>query len=91
MKPISVEELKGLHEHVERYFTVSSSKDKELEVARSVIKAIWDEHEATEHGDVIAARSALSGALKLEPNNMYLRFLDRKQRATAKEASLIAR
>jgi spermidine synthase len=91
MKPIRVEELKGLHEHVERYFTVSPSKDRGLDVARSVIEAIWDEHEATEHGDVIAARSALSGALKLEPNNMYLRFLDRKQRAAAKEASLIAR
>jgi len=93
MKPIRVEELKELHEHVERYFTVTPSK--ELDVARSVIEAIWEEHEATEHGDVIAARSALSGALKLEPNNMYLRFLDRKQRATAndtaKEASLIAR
>src|SRR5262249_15833857 len=69
VKPIRVEELKGLHEHAERYFTISPSKDRELNVARSVIEAIWDEHEATEYGDVIAARLALKGALKLQPNN----------------------
>jgi spermidine synthase len=70
VKPIRVKELKGLRE-VGRYFTVSSSKGRQLDVARSVVEAIWDEHEATANGDVIAARSALSVALKLEPNNMY--------------------
>lgn len=87
VKPIRMEDLKRLREHVERYLTVSSSEDRQLDAARTVVEAIWDEHEATAHGDVTAARSALSMALKLEPNNMYLRFLARKQRALAKEVS----
>ncbi|HXX51966.1 MAG TPA: fused MFS/spermidine synthase, partial [Xanthobacteraceae bacterium] len=86
IKPIRVKELEGIRQDVERYFAVSSSKDRQLDVARSVIESIWDEHEATAHGDVNAAQSALSVALKLEPNNAYLRFLDRKQLAMAKEA-----
>ena len=81
VEPIRVADLKRLHEHVERYLTIGSSEVKQLDVARSVIEAIWDEHEATAYGDAIAARSALGVALKLEPNNVYLRFLDRKQRA----------
>jgi spermidine synthase len=87
VKPIRVEELKRLREPVESYFTVSSSKDRQLDAARAVVEAIWDEHEATAYGDATAARSALSRALKLEPNNMYLHFLDRKHRAMGKEAS----
>jgi spermidine synthase len=81
--PIRVEDLKRLREPVERYLTISSSEDTQLDAARNVVEAIWDEHEASADGDLNAARSALSVALKLEPNNMYLRFLDRKQRATA--------
>ena len=84
MEPIRVGDLKRLREPVERYLTVSSSEDGPLDVARNVVEAIWDEHEATAYGNAVAARSALSTALKLEPNNMYLRFLDRKQRAMAK-------
>jgi spermidine synthase len=87
MEPIRVADLKRLREPVENYLTNSSSEDRQLDVARNVIEAIWDEHDATVHGDVTAARSALGVALKLEPNNMYLRFLDRKQRAIAKELS----
>ena len=87
VQPIRVKELKRLREPVERYLTASSPEDKQLDVARNVVEAIWDEHEATAYGDLTAARSALSVALKLEPNNMYLRFLDRKQRAIAVEAS----
>jgi spermidine synthase len=81
--PIRVEDLKRLREPVERYLTVSSSEDAPLDAARNVVDAIWDEHEASAEGDLTAARSALSVALKLEPNNMYLRFLARKQRANA--------
>ena len=77
-----LEELKRLREHVERYLTASSSEHRQLDVARNVVEAIWDEHEATVDGDTTAARLALSVALKLEPDNMYLRFLDRKQRAS---------
>ena len=83
MEPNRVEDVKRLHEHVERYLTTSSSDDKQLDVARNVVDAIWDEHEATAYGDATAARSALNSALKLEPNNLYLRFLERKQRAAA--------
>lgn len=87
MKPIRVEDLKRLREPVERYFTARSAKDGGLDAARHVIDAIWDEHAATAHGDRAAARSALTTALALEPNNAYLRYLDREQRATAKDAS----
>ena len=77
-----MEDLKRLREHVEPYLTISSSDDRVLDMARDVVEAIWDEHEATVDGDTTAARLALSVALKLEPDNMYLRFLDRKQRAS---------
>jgi predicted membrane-bound spermidine synthase len=87
-KPIRVAELKQLREPVERYLTDASSEDPELDIARTVADAIWDEHEATAYGDMAGARSALGVALKLEPNNTYLRYLDRKQHAMVKEASL---
>jgi len=69
---------------VERYLTIRSSEDGHLDVARNVVEAIWNEHQATADGDVSAARSAVSVALKLQPNNMYLRFLDRKDRVTGR-------
>jgi spermidine synthase len=87
VKPIRVADLKRLRQPVERYFTVGSPKDRQLDIARSVVEAIWDEHEATATGDLAAARSALGSALALEPDNLYLRYLDRKERAMAKEAS----
>ena len=83
-EPIRVEDLKRLREPVERYLSVPSSEDRQLDVARDVVEAIWDEHEASADGNVIAARSALNLALTLEPNNMYLRFLERKQRTAAR-------
>jgi spermidine synthase len=85
VKPIRVQELKRLNGHVERYLTVSSPEDAQLDVGRNVVEAIWDEHDATAHGDMTTARSALSAALKLEPNNLYLRFLARRQHAMAKD------
>ena len=81
---IRVEDLMRLREHVERYLTIRSSEDGHLDVARNVVEAIWNEHQATADGDVSAARSAVSVALKLQPNNMYLRFLDRKDRVTGR-------
>ena len=53
-----------------------------------MVDAIWDEHEATVDGDRTAAHAALGAALKLEPDNLYLRFLERKQREAVKEALL---
>jgi len=88
LKPIRVEELKQIRERVERYLTAPSSEGARLDVARNVIDDIWDEHEATVDGDMTAARSALTAALKLEPDNAYLHFLDRKQHAIVKEALL---
>jgi spermidine synthase len=85
--PIRVADLKRLREPVERYFTAPSPKDRQLDAARTVAEAIWDEHEASARGDLTAARSALGTALALEPDNEYLRYLDREQRAMAKEAS----
>jgi spermidine synthase len=81
MEPNRVEDMKRLHERVERYLTNGSSEDGQLDVARNVVEAIWEEHEATVDGNQAAARSALGLALKLEPDNQYLRFLERKQRA----------
>jgi spermidine synthase len=87
VRPIRVADLTRLREPVERYFTAGSPEDKQLDTARSVIEAIWEEHEATAIGDTAAAPSALASALELEPDNLYLRYLDRKQRAMAKDAS----
>lgn len=87
--PIRVAELKHLREPVEHYLVGNSSgEDARLDAARTVVNAIWDEHEATVHGDLSGARSRLRPALTLEPSNAYLRFLDREHDATAKEASL---
>ena len=87
--PIRVEELKRLREPVERYLADNSSEEGvRLDTARHVVDAIWDEHEASVLGDETGARSALRSALKLEPNNAYLRYLDRKQNVTVKEALL---
>jgi hypothetical protein len=73
---------------VERYLTVRpSAEDKRLDAARKVVDAIWDEHEAILYGDLAAAGAVLSPALQLEPDNMYLRFLERKERALAAEAA----
>jgi len=83
VKPIRVGEIKRLREPVERYLTAGSYGDTQLHVARNVVDAIWDEHEATAYGDVNTARSALRAALNLEPDNRYLQFLQRKQRAAA--------
>ncbi len=82
LEAIRVRDLMRLREPVERYLTTGASENGRLDVARNVVEAIWDEHEASVDGDVSAARSAVREALKLEPNNMYLRFLDRKDRAT---------
>ena len=87
-QPIFVRELKQIREPVERYLTASSSQDPGLDAARDVVDAIWAEHEATVDGDMTAARSVLSAALKLEPDNQYLRFLDRKQHLIMREALL---
>ena len=88
-QPIRVAELKRLREPVERYLAGSDSEeDARLDTARSVVDAIWDEHEATALGNATGARSALRSALKLEPDNAYLRYLDRKQTESVKEALL---
>jgi len=86
VRPIRVKDLVGLRGDVERYFTDSSAKDNQLDTARKVVEAIWMEHESSAIGDTATARSALDNALKLEPDNEYLRYLDRKQRAVIKQA-----
>ena len=88
VEPIRVADVKRLREPVERYLTVRpSAEDKRLDAARKVVDAIWDEHEAILYGDLAAAGAVLSPALQLEPDNMYLRFLERKERALAAEAA----
>jgi spermidine synthase len=86
VKPIRVAEVKRLREHIELYLTAGPSEGGQLEVARNVVDAIWDEHEGSAYGDATRARSAISAALGLEPDNRYLRFLDRKQRVLVGDA-----
>jgi spermidine synthase len=87
-KPIRVEELERLREPVESYLTDNSLAEAGLDTARKVVNAIWDEHQATADGDMPAARAALGPALRLEPDNSYVRFLDRKERVLIAEAAL---
>jgi len=42
--------------------------------------AILDEHKATADENKPAARAAVDVAMRLEPENLYVDFLDRKQR-----------
>jgi spermidine synthase len=91
MEPIRVADVRRLREPVERYLTISSPEEPQLDMARNVVEAIWDEHEATVDGNATAARSTLSTALTLEPDNLYLRFLDRKQRPAATDSLPTAR
>jgi spermidine synthase len=82
VEPLRVEELKRLREPVERYLTAGASEeDGRLDRSRRVVDAIWDEHQASVDGDAAAARRALATALALEPDNAYLRFLERAQSA----------
>jgi spermidine synthase len=76
---VGVGELKRLRQPVEPYLTDNSIAEARLNTARIVADAILDEHRATADGDKSAARAALRVAVKLEPNNSYLGFLDRKQ------------
>jgi hypothetical protein len=80
VNPIGVADLKQLREPVEHYLT-NPPDSAAMDRARQVIEAIWEEHEATVAGDWADARAALDRALKIEPDNAYLQFLDRKQRA----------
>jgi spermidine synthase len=80
LNSIRVDDLKRLREPVENYLTENSIDEARLGTARMVANAILDEHKATADGDLSAARAALSVAVKLEPGNSYVAFLDRKQR-----------
>ena len=77
---ISVGELKSLREPVESYLTDTSIDGIRLAAARKVADAILDEHKATADENKPAARAAVDVAVKLEPENLYVEFLDRKQR-----------
>ena len=81
VQPISVAEIKRLREPVELYIKGIHPEAKALESARKVVDAIWQEHEEISIGNRNTARSVLDDALMLEPNNAYLQFLNRKQRA----------
>lgn len=78
--PIRADELKRLREPVENYLTNDSIGETRLDAARTVANAILDEHEAMADGNMTTAHAALDIAMKLEPNNSYVAFLDRTQR-----------
>ncbi|QPF85156.1 fused MFS/spermidine synthase [Bradyrhizobium genosp. L] len=80
LSAISVDELKRLREPVELYLADGSIDEARLDTARTVANAILDEHKASADGDTSAARAALRVAVKLEPDNSYVGFLDRKLR-----------
>ena len=75
-----MDELKRLREPVEAYLADRSIDEARLDTARTVANAILDEHQATAEGDKSAARAALRLAVKLDPDNSYVGFLDRKLR-----------
>jgi spermidine synthase len=79
LNPILAGDLKRLREPVEGYLTDHSIEEARLDTARAVADAILDEHKAAADGDMPAARAALRMAVKLEPHNSYVAFLDRKQ------------
>jgi len=76
--PVSVSELKRLRGPIEPYLTGASVDKARLNAARTVANALLDEHKATADGDRPAARAALRVAVKLEPHNSYVDFLDRE-------------
>lgn len=80
LRSVSVDELKRLREPVETYVAGAAIDEARLDTARKVADAILDEHKATADGDASAARAALRLAMKLEPDNSYVGFLDRKLR-----------
>jgi spermidine synthase len=80
LNSVRAEELKRLREPVEAYLANNAIDEARLDTARTVANAILDEHEATADGDKSAARAALRVAVKLEPDNSYVGFLDRKLR-----------
>ncbi|WP_375788101.1 fused MFS/spermidine synthase [Bradyrhizobium sp. Pha-3] len=80
LNSVSVDELKRLREPVETYLADKSIDEARLDTARTVANAILDEHQATAEGDKSAARAALRLAVKLDPDNSYVGFLDRKLR-----------
>jgi len=77
---VSVGELKRLREPVENYLTSDGIDEARLDTARTVANAILDEHKATVDGDKASAGAALRLATRLEPDNSYVAFLDRKLR-----------
>src|SRR5262249_6089201 len=79
LDPIHGDALKRLRQPVEDYLT-DDSIEARLDTARKVANAILDEHEATIDGDKSAARAAIRLAIKLEPGNSYIAFLDHQQR-----------
>ncbi|MGY3443721.1 MULTISPECIES: fused MFS/spermidine synthase [unclassified Bradyrhizobium] len=78
LSPISVDELKRLREPLEAYLAGTRIDEARLNTARTVANAILDEHKASADGDASAARAALRLAVKLDPDNSYVGFLDRK-------------
>jgi spermidine synthase len=80
LNSVRAEELKRLREPVEAHLANTAIDEGRLDTARTVANAILDEHEATADGDKSAASAALRVAVKLEPDNSYVGFLDRKLR-----------
>jgi spermidine synthase len=76
---ISVDQLKRLRQPVESHLTGATIDKTRLDAARRVADAILDEHKATVDGDGAAARAAVAAAATLEPANLYVNYLGRKQ------------
>jgi spermidine synthase len=84
---ISMSEIRSLRESIEPRLVAKSLQSDKVEAARKVVDAIWDEHEAAARDDLAGARAALEMALRLEPENQYLLFLERKQLSWASAKS----
>jgi len=84
-RTITVEELDGLREPVDAYLTQPVDDPAALQQARRVVSDIWYSHEAFFADDLATARRHLDRALAAEPNDTYLKFLDRRLSAAESE------
>jgi len=79
---IEVSELDGLREPLDAYLVGKAPLG--LRAGQRVVSDIWYAHQAFFDGDYGVARRHLDSALRIEPDNEYLHFLNRRLKAAEK-------
>ena len=72
---LTFDEILRHREPVEQYLTTAPTDPARLRRAHEVTEHIWYGFEADEDGDVVGARRRYEAALKLDPENRYVRYL----------------